>query len=124
MTGSTVNDSLNSLYIGLPGSVGTSVGVAHLDTEGNAFFAKFALSHTSHLLACGFAVIFKKSLYKKRYLIYHCFQKKASLFLKFNFNTEFRRKMCKNPAFSIGIWNKGEKIEGIYHRKERRGPAP
>ena len=73
VTGRTVNNSLNSLYIGLPSSVGASVGVAHLDTEGNAFFAKFALSHTSHLLACGFAVIFKKSLYKERYLIYHCF---------------------------------------------------
>lgn len=59
MTGSSVNNSLNSLNIGLPGSVGTSVGVAHLDTEGNAFFAKFALGHTSHLLACGFAVITK-----------------------------------------------------------------
>ena len=58
VTGRTVNDGLNSLDVGLPSSVGASVGVAHLDTEGNTLFAKFALSHTSHLLACGFAVIF------------------------------------------------------------------
>ena len=61
MAGGPVHDGLYSLHIGLPGPVGTSVGVAHLDTEGNALFAKFALSHLSHLLAGGFADIFQKS---------------------------------------------------------------
>ena len=52
VTGSTVNDSLNSLDVGLPSSVGASVRVAHLDAERNTLIAKFALCHLMlHLLA-------------------------------------------------------------------------
>ena len=45
MAGSTVNDSLDALDVGLPGTVGTSVGVRNLDTEGHALIAKITLSH-------------------------------------------------------------------------------
>ena len=45
MARSTVDNSLNPLYIGLPGTVGTSVGVGNLDTEGHALAAKITLSH-------------------------------------------------------------------------------
>ena len=51
MAGSSVNDSLNALDVGLPCTIGTSVGVRDLDTEGHALVAKFALSHPLHLLA-------------------------------------------------------------------------
>ena len=45
MAGSTVHDRLDALDIGLPHSVGTSVGVGDLDAKGNALAANIALSH-------------------------------------------------------------------------------
>ena len=51
MARNTLNNSLNALNIGLPGSVGTSVGMGDLDTKGNALTAKIALCHLLHLLA-------------------------------------------------------------------------
>ena len=50
MARSTVNDGLNTLHIGLPGTIGTSVGVGDLDTEGYALTAEITLRHTLHLL--------------------------------------------------------------------------
>ena len=47
----TIDDCLDTLHIGLPGTIGTSVGVGHLDTEGDTLIAKLALSHPLHLLA-------------------------------------------------------------------------
>ena len=47
----TIDDCLDTLYIGLPGTIGTSVGVRHLDAEGDTLIAKLALSHPLHLLA-------------------------------------------------------------------------
>ena len=47
----TVDNSLDTFHIGLPRTIGTSVGVRDLDTEGHALVAKFALSHPLHLLA-------------------------------------------------------------------------
>ena len=41
----TVNDRLHSLYVGLPGSVGPSVGMGNLDTELHVFAAKIAFCH-------------------------------------------------------------------------------
>ena len=45
MAGSTVNDSLDALDVGLPCTVGTSVGVRDLDTKGYALTTKITLSH-------------------------------------------------------------------------------
>ena len=45
MARSTVHDGLNPLYIGLPGTVGTSVGVGNLNTKGNALITKITLRH-------------------------------------------------------------------------------
>ena len=45
MAGSSVNDSLNALDVGLPCTIGTSVGVGDLDTKGYALTTKIALSH-------------------------------------------------------------------------------
>ena len=47
----TVDDCLNTLHIGLPGTIGTSVGVRDLNAEGHALVAKLALCHPLHLLA-------------------------------------------------------------------------
>ena len=46
-----VDHCLHALDIGLPGTIGTPVGVRDLDAEGHALVAKFALSHPLHLLA-------------------------------------------------------------------------
>ena len=43
--GRTVYDGLDALHIGLPCTVGSSVGVADLDAERNALFAEFTLCH-------------------------------------------------------------------------------
>ena len=47
----TIDQSLNALYIGLPGTIGTTMRVGNLDTEGHALIAELALSHPLHLLA-------------------------------------------------------------------------
>ena len=47
----TIDQSLNALYIGLPGTIGTTMRVGNLDTKGNALIAELALSHPLHLLA-------------------------------------------------------------------------
>ena len=45
MAGSTVDHGLDTLDIGLPCTVGTSVGVRNLNTKGNALAAIITLSH-------------------------------------------------------------------------------
>ena len=50
MARSTVNNSLDALDVGLNRSVGTSMGVRNLDTEGHALAADIALCHLLHLL--------------------------------------------------------------------------
>ena len=49
MAGSSSHDSLDALDVGLPCTVGTSVGVGNLDTKGHALAAKITLSHSLHL---------------------------------------------------------------------------
>ena len=45
MARSSVDNCLNPLHIGLPGTVGTSVRVGDLDTKSHALAAKITLSH-------------------------------------------------------------------------------
>ena len=49
MAGSSIDDSLNALDVGLPCTVGTSVGVRDLNAEGHALTTKITLSHSLHL---------------------------------------------------------------------------
>ena len=46
MGGSSVNDSLDALDVGLPCTIGTSVGMGNLDTKGHALATKITLSHS------------------------------------------------------------------------------
>ena len=55
MAGRTIDDCLHALYIGFPGTIGTSVGVGNLDAKGDTLVAKLALSHPLHLLAVAFS---------------------------------------------------------------------
>ena len=50
MARSPVDNSLDPLHIGLPGTVGTSVGMGNLNTEGYALATKVTLRHSLHLL--------------------------------------------------------------------------
>ena len=50
MAGRSVNNCLDASYVGLPGSVRSSVGVGNLNTKGNALAADVAFSHGLHLL--------------------------------------------------------------------------
>ena len=45
--GSALDDSLHPFNVGLPGSVGTTMRVGHLDTELNAFAAIITFCHLS-----------------------------------------------------------------------------
>ena len=45
MAGSSIDNGLDPLDIGLPGTVGTSVGVGNLNTKGHALAAKITLRH-------------------------------------------------------------------------------
>ena len=51
MAGGTIDDCLHALDIGLPCAVGPSVGVGHLDPEGNTLVTELTLCHPLHLLA-------------------------------------------------------------------------
>ena len=51
MARSTVNNSFYALDVGLPSSVGTSVGVRDFDTKGHALAADIAFCHLLHLPA-------------------------------------------------------------------------
>ena len=54
MAGGTIDDCLHTLHVGLPGTIGTTMRVRNLDTEGYALIAKLALSHPLHLLAVAY----------------------------------------------------------------------
>ena len=45
MAGSTIDNSLDTLHIGLPSTIGASVGVGNLDTKGNALTTIITLRH-------------------------------------------------------------------------------
>ena len=45
MAGSTIDNSLDTLHVGLPSTIGTSVGVGDLDTKGNALTTIITLRH-------------------------------------------------------------------------------
>ena len=49
MARGTIHDGLHALYVGLPHSVGTSVGVGDLDAERNTLAANIALCQLLHL---------------------------------------------------------------------------
>ena len=51
MAGRTVDDRLNALDVGLPGTIGTTVRVGNSDTESHTLVTKLALCHPLHLLA-------------------------------------------------------------------------
>ena len=53
----TIDESLDTLDIGLPGTIGTSVRMGNLDAEGHALVAKFAFSHPLHLLAVETSIV-------------------------------------------------------------------
>ena len=50
MARSTIDDSLDTLDVGLPGAVGAAVRVGHLDTEHHALVAEFTFGHFAYLL--------------------------------------------------------------------------
>jgi hypothetical protein len=51
VSGGALHDRLHALHVGLPGAVGTTMGVGHLNAEGDALVAEFAFGHVAYLLA-------------------------------------------------------------------------
>ena len=54
MAGGTIDNCLNTLHIGLPGTIGTTMRVGDLNAESNALIAELALCHPLHLLAVAY----------------------------------------------------------------------
>ena len=54
MAGGTIDNCLNTLHIGLPGTIGTPMRVRDLNAESHALVAKLALCHPLHLLAVAY----------------------------------------------------------------------
>ena len=50
MTRFTVDNRFDAFHVWFPSSVGSSVGMGHLDTKGNALTADITFSHDLHLL--------------------------------------------------------------------------
>ena len=84
MARSTVDNGLDPLHIGLPGTIGTSVGVGHLDTESNALATIITLRHSLHLLS---EIIKSKATPKQalRYDSRHCEKKQVFFWKNFSF---------------------------------------
>ena len=59
VSGSALHDRLHALHVGLPGAVGTTMGVRDLNTKSHALVAEFAFGHVAYLLAMRIA--FKKA---------------------------------------------------------------
>ena len=57
----TVDNSLDTFHIGLPGTIGTPMRVRNLNAESHALIAELALSHPLHLLAVAY---FRAHLHK------------------------------------------------------------
>ena len=51
VSGGALHDCLHALHVGLPGAVGTTMRVGHLNAKGDALVAEFAFSHVAYLLA-------------------------------------------------------------------------
>lgn len=95
--GSAVNNSLNSLYIGLPGSVGSSVRVRYLYTESNTLSANFTFCHIgAHLLCTKFKLTDLSRQLKSNHMIleyYNTYHTKLqALFTKNLKNCRFDEK--------------------------------
>ena len=56
VAGRTTHNCLDALYVGLPGTVASPVGVGNLDSERDTFTADVAFSHSLHLLHRGQSV--------------------------------------------------------------------
>ena len=78
MAGRAVHNCLNALHIGLPGTIGTSVGAGNPDAEGHALVATFALRHPLHLLALTYWLLAFASIKQDS----RCLQKMRALFDK------------------------------------------
>ena len=81
MAGSSVNHSLDALDVGLPGTVGTSVGVRDLNAEGHTLTTKITLSHSLHLPSFYYSIIhalsqalrYDSKLFKKKQALFSNF---------------------------------------------------
>ena len=62
MLRTSVHDRLDALHIGLPGTVGTTVGVGHLNAEYNTLVAKLAFGHISFNLLAGQSISLSQSI--------------------------------------------------------------
>jgi hypothetical protein len=50
MSGGAIHNCLDTLHVGLPGTIGTTVRVGNLNAEGNALATEIAFSHFANLL--------------------------------------------------------------------------
>ena len=78
--GRTVNDCLYLADVGLPHTIGLTVGVGHTLTEHYAFSTNTALCHTGHLLTMVLRPVETDRQFIQRSLLYHISFRIARLF--------------------------------------------
>ena len=89
MAGGAVNDRLNTLYVGLPSSVGATVGVGDLNAERDTLTAKTALCQLLHLQSLQKSPM-RGSSTQTTYIIAKFFRKSKRKIGKFLFFSRFR----------------------------------
>ena len=100
MARSTIHNGLDPLYIGLPGPIGTSVGVGDLNAKGNALATIITLRHSTAPPICMIQIVKIRAPNKRFDMIpkiaekckcffgkFFVFQKKIAIMLLYSYNT-------------------------------------
>ena len=87
--GGTINNSLHALDVGLPSTIGTSVGVGYFDTKANTFSAEITFGHS------GTSFVLSES--QRSYYIKH--SRKKQVFIG-NFSNYFNVFLFLNGTLS------------------------
>ena len=112
MTRSTLNDSLNSLYVRLPSSVWTSVWVRNLNTESNTLTADIAFCHFT-------APPFESEKIQQYYCIINFlknqvfFEKKAEIFICSDYIQKF---ICDVDRFCCSMMWRNKKFRKLLEK--------
>ena len=95
----TIDQSLYALDVGLPGTIGTTMRVGNLDTEGHALIAELALSHPLHLLAVVTSCL--RSFASSSYHTRSCRKMQALLDKKLKKFSEGKVAKCRRIRYNI-----------------------
>ena len=100
VAGRTLHDCFDTLDIGLPSTVGTTVRVRDLNTKRNALAADFAFCHCSHLLYRLVSNIYFSRYFGKLQAFFPNFRKMVRMH---RISPKSKRKVCTPDCRSVSI---------------------